>query len=112
MQKTALRPIQELYLNSNYEVITNKTKELPPTFTLRFRYKEGKIYNILVLDSHDYPLCVFSKNDIENINLNRLRKTNLSLSQEKIKEYSQNSVEFKREFMKIFFYKKFITQEF
>ena len=27
MPKTALRPIQELYLNSNYEVITNKTKE-------------------------------------------------------------------------------------
>lgn len=112
MQKTALRPIQELYLNSNYEVISNKTKELPPTFTLRFRYKEGKIYHILVLDSHDYPLCFFSKNDIENINLNKLRKTNLSLSEEKIKEYSQSSVEFKKEFMKIFFYKKFITQEF
>lgn len=112
MQKTALRPIQELYLNSNYEVITNKTKELPPTFTLRFRYKEGKLSHILLLNSENSLLCIFSKNDIENINLNRLRKTNLSLSEEKIKEYSQNSVEFKREFMKIFFYKKFITQEF
>lgn len=112
MQKTVLRPIQELYLNSNYEVVSNKTKELPPTFTLRFKYKEGKISHILLLNSENSLLCFFSKKDIERINLTKLKKMDIHLVKENIKEYSQNSIEFKRNFMKIFFYKKFITQEF
>ena len=112
MPKTNSNKIQELYLNSKYEVLPNKTQELCPTFTLRFKYKEGNLSHILLLNSENSLLCILSKKEIEGINLNKLKKINVCLIQENIKENDPNSIAFKRNFMKIFFYKKFITQEF
>lgn len=112
MAKTDSTPTKELYLNSKYEVLPNKTQELFPTFTLKFKYKEEKLSHILILNSENSLLCILSKKEIEEIDLNKLRKINICLIQEKIKENDQNSIAFKRNFMKIFFYKKFITQEF
>lgn len=112
MPKTNSNKIQELYLNSKYEVLPNKTRELCPAFTLRFKYKEGKLSHILLFNSENSLLCILLKKEIERIDLNKLKKINICLIQEKIKENNQNSIAFKRNFMKIFFYKKFITQEF
>ena len=112
MAKTDSTPAKELYLNSKYEVLPNKTRELFPTFTLKFKYKEGKLSHILLFNSENSLLCILLKKEIERIDLNKLKKINICLIQEKIKENDQNSIAFKRNFMKIFFYKKFITQEF
>lgn len=112
MAKTNSNPTKELYLNSKYEVLPNNSRELCPTFTLKFKYKDGRLSHILLFNSDDSLLCILLKKEIEEIDLNKLKKINICLVQEKIKENDQNSIAFKRNFMKIFFYKKFITQEF
>ena len=112
MAKTDSTPTKELYLNSKCEVLPNKSRELCPAFTLKFKYKEGKLSHILLFNSENSLVCILLKIERERIDLNKLKKINICLVQEKIKENDQNSIAFKRNFMKIFFYKKFITQEF
>ena len=112
MAKTDSTPTKELYLNSKCEVLPNKSRELCPAFTLKFKYKEGKLSHILLFNSENSLLFILLKKQIDRIDQNKLKNINICLVQEKIKENDQNSIAFKRNFMKNFFYKKFITQEF
>lgn len=110
MTKTALNKIQELYLDSNYNVISDNPKEIK--FTLKFKYSEDKISYILLYNSQNSLLCTFTKNDIEAVNLNKLSKLNIYFLQTNIKKYNQNSTDFKKAFMDIFLYQKCISQNF
>ena len=85
MAKTDSTPTKELYLNSKCEVLPNNSRELCPAFTLKFKYKEGKLSHILLFNSENSLLCILLKKEIERIDLNKLKKINICLVQEKIK---------------------------
>lgn len=115
--KNSNQKIYTLTLNDECDVLTSNetleeilnTNNLGCHYILEFKYNANKLGSIYFYDQNYNFICQLKAKDIEKISLSRLKRLNLLDIKNKLTN-QDNSKCYKESLIKLFLYKRFITQ--
>lgn len=115
--KNLNQKVYTLTLNNECDVLTSNetleeilnTNNLDCHYILEFKYNANKLSSIYFYDQNHSFICQLKAKDIEKISLSRLKRLNLLDIKNKLTN-QDNSKCYKESLIKLFLYKRFITQ--
>lgn len=116
--KNSNQKVYTLTLNDECDVLTSNetleeilnTNNFGCHYILEFKYNSNKLSSIYFYDQNHSFICKFNAKVIENMSLSCLKKLNIGELKDNIKKYDSNSKCYKESLIKLFLYKRFITQ--